>query len=78
MREAISRAGSSDLLASFICVDIDDAGDPQYFGFITANGAWMIKRLLGGTSIRVALGVDNYDSAWAARASQSYFKPNEA
>lgn len=55
--------------------DLDDEGDPQYFGNVSIDGNWYILKLTGKT-IRYALPSNNdnvdYQTAWTNRASLNY------
>jgi len=62
----------TDLLARYRCADIDKTGDPQYFGFVDADGAWFIMEYTIGSKIRYCKGDSSYTIAWTARAAQSY------
>jgi len=64
-------------LAPYETVDIDDANpDLQYFGNMTIDGHWYIKKvaaITGGTTIRFVRGIKDYRSSWwAQRASLGY------
>lgn len=57
----------NDPLSQYTASDIDDAADPQYFGYLGVNGEWYIKKLasiVGGTTIRYAKGENEYRSTW--------------
>ena len=62
----------TDLLARYRCADIDKTGDPQYFGFVDADGAWYIMELTIDTSIRYCKGDDGYTLAWTNRGTNTY------
>lgn len=53
--------------------DQDVAADPRYYGFMKSNGHWFIMKTndAAGT-FRYALGVSNYATFWANRASIAY------
>jgi hypothetical protein len=51
----------------------DLAGDPQYFGYLTETGAWMIQKRTIATGIYLyAIGASAYTTAWTGRAALSY------
>jgi hypothetical protein len=60
--------------------DEDLAGDPQYFGYLSANGAWLIQeRNVASGTYRYAMGLGSTISyktaitgAWADRAGLTY------
>ncbi len=64
--------GSAPLVASLIA-DIDEAGG--YYGYVTMNGAWVIKKVTA-SSVRYAFGAGDYVGTWANRASLSYSLPD--
>ena len=51
--------------------NIDDAGNPQYYGFIKKTGAWYIMQKNSG-SFLYAKGNDSYTTNWAARGALTY------
>lgn len=51
--------------------DIDDAGDPKYFGYLDANGNWYVLKLTS-TDARYSKGVTDYAANWGNRAALSY------
>lgn len=61
-------------LDQYRIADEDSSGTTQYFGFLASSGAWVILRVVKGTtnSYRYANGSDAYSSAWSERASKTY------
>ena len=61
-------------LAEYAISDTDEGGDPEYFGFVAADGSWYIMAITGAVSenIRYAKGDSNYDDAWDLRATHAY------
>ena len=57
--------------------DMDNAGAPEYYGFIAAGGGWYIMRIAGGAEFRYTAGESDYTSAWAGRAGLTYGYLNE-
>lgn len=53
--------------------DQDNAGDPQYYGFLNSSGGYIImeQNIASGT-YRYAIGDSLYSTAWAARAALVY------
>ena len=53
--------------------DSDETGDPKYYGYLAANGAWIIMEVneASGT-YRYCAGASLYSAYWTARAAQSY------
>jgi hypothetical protein len=63
----------TDLLARYRCADLDESGDPKYYGFIDTDGAWYILRYnVASGQIRYAKGASGYTIAWANASGQSY------
>uniref|UniRef100_A0A6M3LJG7 Fibrinogen C-terminal domain-containing protein n=1 Tax=viral metagenome TaxID=1070528 RepID=A0A6M3LJG7_9ZZZZ len=52
--------------------DVDNAGDPEYCGFLHASGGWYIIEITGGTEYRYAKGDADYATNWTGRAELSY------
>lgn len=69
----INRAQGAAPLAASLIADIDDAGG--YYGYLTMNGAWVIKKV-AATSVRYAFGAGDYSANWTNRASLSYSLPD--
>jgi len=64
---------ANDPLGHYKLSDADDSADPQYYGKVTAEGAWHILKIsAGGSTHRYAQGPDSYTTAWANRASIGY------
>lgn len=60
-----------DVTACYKISDLDNSGDPKYYGFLSANSQWYIMRDSSG-SYRYVKGLSGYSTAWNARAGQSY------
>jgi hypothetical protein len=77
LRDAINASsGNVDPFVAFLSCDNDQTSDPNYFGFVSANGAWIIKRMAADSStIRYAGGSYGYAAAWADRANLTYTLP---
>jgi hypothetical protein len=55
--------------------DKDDDASPNYYGFVSKNGAWYILKetvLAGADTYRYAKGSSDYTTNWTNRASLSY------
>ena len=52
--------------------DMEDGGDPSYFGFLTGSGAWRIMRLTTAGAARYCKGSSGYAAAWSGRGSLTY------
>jgi len=59
-------------LADYKVSDVDEAGNPKYYGFIRADGGWYVMQNTGGTTFRYAAGGSGYAAAWTGRAALSY------
>lgn len=64
------------VLDSYSPSDVDDAADPQYFGFTTISGDWYVLRI-SGSSYQYAFpsynsGYTEYAAAWANRVTLEY------
>lgn len=70
LRDALNRAQAAAPFEGFQISDFEE-GVTSYFGYQSLNGAWIIKRLQSG-AVRYVAGSDNYPTAWAARAAQTY------
>ena len=55
----------------------DLSSDPQYFGYVSRNGAWLIMQysVSAGTYL-YATKSSGYSSAWTGRVGLSYTSPN--
>jgi hypothetical protein len=53
--------------------DIDDAGDPAYFGYADVDGNWyIVKNAVASKSFRYASGSSDYATNWTGRAALVY------
>ena len=77
IQDVLNRVRPDNPLASLLVVDIDDASSPAYYGYVSLNGAWMIKRYTAG-AMRYIFGADDYPDQWSNRASLTYTLPNGA
>lgn len=77
VKEVLDRVTSSNPLEALLIADIDDAASPAFYGYMSLNGAWMIKKFTSG-SMRYVFGVDDYPAQWTNRASLTYTLPNGA
>lgn len=60
-----------DPVASYRISDMDDTGDPRYFGYVDRNENWMITRMTD-TTVRYVKGSGDYVTNWNGRALLSY------
>jgi len=64
-----------DTSSVFETSDVDDSGTTQYFGYLNAEGSWIIQEYDMSPSpktMRYAAGTQDYLAAWTSRASLSY------
>jgi hypothetical protein len=62
----------ASLPAEYKPSDMDNAGDPEYYGFINAGGGWYIMRIAGGTEFRYCTGYGGYAGNWTGRVGLTY------
>lgn len=74
------KSGGHDVI--FEISDEDTTGDPQYFGYLSVDGSWIIQEVnqaLG--TYRYVMGTSGYKTAitgaWATRATLTYVYYNE-
>lgn len=73
--ETLNAVQGGDPFVSFLVSDIDDAGI-VYIGSVAMNGVWVIKSFDSAIGqMRYAVGVKDYSSNWANRASLVYTLP---
>lgn len=78
LRDALNSAPPTDPFAAFLFTNMDDASDPNYYGYCALSGAWLIKRFATGTGVMtVAAGAGSYAAAWAGRAGLTYMPPDQ-
>ena len=67
------RINIDGVIDSYRISDIDDAGDPQYYGFLDKYGNWYILQMTD-TTARYTKGdtYSDYATNWANRVSLSY------
>lgn len=60
-------------LKFFRISDVDQSGDPAYYGFVNENGNWYImeENVANGT-YRYISGTSSYTTNWTGRAGLSY------
>lgn len=66
-----------DHVTAFQISNEDLAGDPQYFGYVNEEEAWIIQeRNIANGTYKYVIGRGDYDTAvtgaWATRAAQTY------
>jgi hypothetical protein len=59
--------------ATFLIHDIDESGDPRYYGYSNSDGSWVIQEYNEGNgTFRYQSGKRNYSTNWTNKASLSY------
>ena len=57
----------------FILHDVDDAGDPNYHGYVRFDGRWVIAAWSASyKTVRFASTTARYEAAWAERSNLVY------
>lgn len=57
----------------FAASDLDESGDPKYYGFLAANGNWYIMESSDSAgTFRYCYGESGYSAAWTGRAGLTY------
>lgn len=55
----------------------DLGADPEYYGYVSRNGAWLIMKYSASAGTYLyATKNQGYSSAWAGRTGLSYTSPN--
>ena len=49
--------------------DIDDVGNPEYYGFLKNDGGWYILKITDGNNMRYCKGDTDYSTNWNNRAT---------
>lgn len=55
--------------------DEDISGTTEYYGYVNADGSWIIQKIdraSNPSTLRYVGGVNSYSTSWANRASLSY------
>lgn len=56
----------------YLTHEIDESGDPKYYGFVNHLGSWVILRETTAGQIRYAVGKKDFPTSWTNRASLTY------
>lgn len=71
----------TDPVANYYAVDLDEAGNPKYYGFMNSNGYWYIMKLTNAGAVRYSTTsnnkTDSYPTAWTNRAGLTYDYPDK-
>ena len=53
--------------------NVDEAGDPKFYGYTRPDGSWVIMQASSSDTIyKYAMGGRNYTTRWTNRASLNY------
>jgi hypothetical protein len=53
--------------------DVDEANDTKYYGYLSANSSWIIRKVVESTgTVRYVGGHDDYTTNFTGRAGLSY------
>lgn len=64
---------------TFMPSGLDDSADPEYYGFVADNGAWVIMQKSSATKIiKYCFGKSDFETNWSNRGSLTYRWYNEA
>lgn len=70
---ATTSVESTDPTSGYKISDIDDAGNPSYYGYVNSGGNWYIMEINSvNKTYRYASGAANYTTNWTGRAGLSY------
>jgi len=68
-----SSSSATNPIEGYKCADIDTAGNPKYYGFISTTGAWYIlQENTTAGSYRYKKGTSGYSTGWTNRVTHSY------
>jgi hypothetical protein len=67
-----TKGNLASFMGAFQVSDIDQSGDPKYYGYLAINGEWYIMENTSDTQFRFAHGYSGYATAWTNRATQTY------
>ncbi len=63
----------TDALGHYQASDIDESGDPAYYGFLDKDGNWYIMEANAGSgTYRYEKGSSGYAAAWTGKAGLTY------
>lgn len=63
-------------MSGFLLCNLDESGDPQYYGYENVYGAWIIMKVTTAGVTTYAYGTSNYGTAWTDKGSQDYDIPS--
>jgi len=60
-------------LGKFCISDMDESGDPSYYGFLQETGVWRILEInTANSTFRYAMGSNAYTTNWGNRTNLEY------
>lgn len=72
-QSSTSSGSTAQATDGFELSDVDDAGNPSYYGYLKDDGSWYIKRYdAAANQFRYTKGASAYGTAWTNRVSQTY------
>ena len=61
----------------YVSSDVDESTTTRYYGFLSFDGRWIIRKLVTTTgAMTYAQGKNAYDTAWTGRAGLTYVRYN--
>ena len=70
-RSVKGRIKTTDGLSEYKISDIDESGDPAYYGFLDTDGSWYIMEVTA-TTVRYFAGASDYVTNWTGRGDLEY------
>ena len=66
------------ILAGYMACNIDETGDPKYYGFQNPTGRWYIMSMTATGVMLYRNGASGYAAAWTGRASGAAYQLPDA
>lgn len=63
-------------MSGFLLCNLDEDGDPQYYGYENIYGAWIIMKAVESGETTYAYDTGGYSAAWSNKATQTYALPS--
>ena len=63
-------------MAGFLLCNVDESGDPKYYGYESPAGSWIVMRSVGSITFKYAYGHGNYEGNWLDKANLTYDVPS--
>jgi hypothetical protein len=58
--------------SQYVASDLDETGDPSYYGFIDVMGNWYILQKTTAGALRYTMGNRAFPTNWTGRAGLTY------